>query len=273
MAGEEKIAEIPSVDANIEPDDALNENDSPLGAQPQEEAETEEETVEAGEETDEEEAEEKKPETKPWQTKQVGKLRAKMREMQQELEQLRASNQKPIEDKETYTKEEMAEIVRRESDKKAAEARQAEFINSHNKAVDSIVRKAGKIDKTFDENLSGMIDNLGDVPMPLQLALVEAAEDAPAVLNFIAANPDKAEELYSMTPHRMAVEIGKLTARLAKTKEPEPLVKKNGVSKAPKPPPDINGNSSANDVLHDKMTDAQWMAMRNKQARERGLPR
>lgn len=274
---EEKIADIPVEEAVIE-EDVTAKSLSPKGDVIDENENNEEENEEEGEleadsnvdaENDEQaeeenkkEEEEKKPVKKPWQVKRVDKLYAEKKALEEELAELKKNREKK-EEKDSYTKAELEEIAEQKANEKLKQQQYDDYLNRHNESVDNIAKKAGKLDADFNENLKGMIEMLGAAPMPLQEAIVDLEDDGPAVLAALVKDEDEAARFYKMRPTKVAIELAKFAAKLNAPK-PKPKV----VSAAPKPPPSVNTNGRTGAVLHDKMSDAEWMQLRNQQAKE-----
>lgn len=98
--------------------------------------------------------------------------------------------------------------------------------------------------------------------------VVADAEKGPEVLYYLGKNPDIADRLSSMSPLNMAMEIGRIEAKLASTP------KGSSVSKAPPPTPKIEAVSPALDVKasdpeSDSLSTKEWVAKRNKELANR----
>lgn len=112
--------------------------------------------------------------------------------------------------------------------------------------------------------------------LPITEGMAEAileSEDGPALAYYLGKNPDVTAKLAQLPPLVAAREIGKIEARLAFEREKP----KEVVSKAPPPPPKIEGaqpgnlNVKPDDPESDKLSDAEWTRQRNKQlARKKG---
>lgn len=95
------------------------------------------------------------------------------------------------------------------------------------------------------------------------------SEHGPALLHYLAKNRQVSSQIARMTPLQQAREIGRLEAKLSSGPQP------NKVSGAPPPAPRIDGAGVGGGTVKpdtadsDKLTDAEWMRLRNKQVAAR----
>ena len=98
-------------------------------------------------------------------------------------------------------------------------------------------------------------------------------DDSPSVVYYLANNLRIADEIARLPPRAAARELGRIEARLAAEKEKLAAAK---VSKAPEPPPKVDGSGdpavaiSLTSAEADKLSDAEWVRRRNKQVARRG---
>jgi hypothetical protein len=112
-----------------------------------------------------------------------------------------------------------------------------------------------------------------DLPISADMAeVIQDSDDGPALLYHLGKNPDIAEKIAQLPPKAAARELGKIEARLAYERE---KAKPEKVSKAPPPPPKVEGANPGNlnvkpdDPDSDKLSDAEWARLRNKQISKR----
>lgn len=120
-----------------------------------------------------------------------------------------------------------------------------------------------------------------DPSLPLTRDVIELAtesEQGAEILYYLAKNREIAERIAELPPVAAAREIGRIEAKLEKPLAPQaPSVPKAPpVSKAPPPPPRIEAVEQSSPIRpdsadSDKLSDAEWMRLRNKQvARKKG---
>lgn len=102
--------------------------------------------------------------------------------------------------------------------------------------------------------------------------VIEDSDDGPALAYHLGKNPDVADRIAQLPPKAAARELGKIEARLAFERE---KAKPEKVSKAPPPPPKVEGTESStgnvkpDDPDSDKLSDDEWARRRNKQVARR----
>lgn len=111
--------------------------------------------------------------------------------------------------------------------------------------------------------------------LPISPPMAEAikdSDDGPALAYHLGKNPEIAEKIAQLPPVAAARELGKIEARLAFERE---KAKAEKVSKAPPPPPKVEGadpgigNVKPDDPESDKLSDEEWAKRRNKQIAKR----
>lgn len=98
-------------------------------------------------------------------------------------------------------------------------------------------------------------DNVADLVMDL-------GESAPAMAYHLGKNPDLAARLNKMSDSAVAVELGRIDAKLAIERE---QAKAKTVSKAPPPPPKIDATDPVVEKDPTQMSDAEFAKWRKKQ--------
>lgn len=102
--------------------------------------------------------------------------------------------------------------------------------------------------------------------------VIQDSDDGPALLFYLGNNRDIAEKIAQLPPKAAARELGKIEARLAFERE---KAKPEKVSKAPPPPPKVEGADPGNLSVKpdspdsDALSDAEWARKRNKQVSKR----
>jgi len=92
---------------------------------------------------------------------------------------------------------------------------------------------------------------------------IKDSEHGPAIAYHLGKNPALAAQIARLPALQQAREIGRIEAKLTAAPPPK-------VSEAPPPAPKIDAVDPVIEKDHDKMTDAEWLAWRNKQlARQR----
>lgn len=152
--------------------------------------------------------------------------------------------------------------VEERSDKKAAlTVAQREF----DAACDRLGTAAAKADKEFDKKVGEMSKEIGPIPTQM-IGILDELDNGGEVLSHLTNNVDDAEEIYKLPPAKMALKLAQLSTKVAEAKKPKP----REISKVPAPGGTVNTNGRGNQaVLHDKMTDAEWIEQRTKQVAEK----
>lgn len=149
------------------------------------------------------------------------KAEKEARELRQRIEQLEGKAPPPSQE----------EDIQRQVQQKAAELAR---IQAYNDRANAIYQQGCQEFTDFGQQLT----NLREMGVISQ-EFVEAADetgDAAKVLYYLSKNLDKAEQIASLSNHRMGVEMGKLAAKLSAPPPPKPQ------SKAPPPIKPVGGN-------------------------------
>lgn len=147
-----------------------------------------------------------------------------------------------------------SEAARREltaaQEREAAERRKASFRS-----------RSAEFAKTVEDFES--VAYATSLPISADMAeVIQDSDDGPALLFHLGKNPDVAEKIAQLPPKAAARELGKIEARLAY--EREKAKEKPAVSKAPPPPPKVEGSDpspriSTTDPDSDKLSDDEWV--------------
>lgn len=101
--------------------------------------------------------------------------------------------------------------------------------------------------------------------------VIRESDDGPALAYHLGKNPEIAEKIAQLPPIAAARELGMIEARLAFEREQAKAAK---VSKAPPPPPKVDGVEAPTSVRvdtpeGDSLSDEEWVRRRNKQIERR----
>ena len=157
-----------------------------------------------------------------------------------------------------------ADVARRElttaQERQAAEQRRSSFKS-----------RSAEFAKTVEDFQS--VAYARDLPISPDMAeVIQDSDDGPALLYHLGKNPDIAEKIAQLPPKAAARELGKIEARLAFERE---KAKPEKVSKAPPPPPKVEGADPGNLSVKpdspdsDALSDEEWARKRNKQLERR----
>lgn len=183
--------------------------------------------------------------------KEVGARKA----LETELAQAKAKLEELFKEKgEVFTKED----INIEAKKIAAQ----EIANdAFEKAAHSIFEASLKVDKNFKKKVDAMAEEIGLIPGNMVMIL-DDIDNKGVVLNYLTDNTDEAEEIYSMSPAKMALQLAKLSTKLEK-KVAKPI------SRVPPPNDLIGGNTKSPSVLTGKESMADFVRIRAEQVEAR----
>ncbi len=188
--------------------------------------------------------------------KRIDKEVAKRKVLETEIADLKAQLvAKSSEDGVKFTKEDVEAEAKRIADEKINER---EFINACNRLADN----AKKLDKDFDKKVKALSEDVAPLP-GYMIGILDDIENGAQVLKYFADNQDVYEDIYTLTPVKMATAIAKLGTKLATETKPKPI------SKVPPPNEPVNGMAKTTINLSDKEPMEDWIAKRNRQVAER----
>lgn len=219
-----------------------------------EEAEAEIETAEAEvEDLKAEKADAKTPQEKDRVQRRIDRAVAKQAAAERRVKELEAELAAAKGDGTKFT----VEDVQKEAKRIAAKDRLQEQFDE---ACERLGTAAVKADKDFDKKVKLMSDDIGPIPTAM-IGILDDLDNGGSVLSYLTNNIDETENIYKLSPARMAVSLAKLSNKLIAEAKPKP----KAVSKVPAPNEPINSNNRGNNVvLHDKMSDADWIEQRQR---------
>lgn len=250
------------------------ENKEEEKEQETEEETTEEETEEENKEEDNKEEDDKEEEKKELTaeqkqitklektierlTKRVDKTAGERNETRKELAAAKAALEAKLKDGEIALTEE--EVERRAEEKAKRKVAETEFENAQKK----LIKEATKIDPKFMTKINELAEDVSPLP-GYMIGILEELDNGGAVLNYLTDNPDEYEEIYTLSPTRMATRLAKVSDTLEKAAKPKP----KNISKVPPPNEPIKGGNKSPNVLSDKMPMDEWVRLRNQQSEDR----
>lgn len=141
------------------------------------------------------------------------------------------------------------------ADAKLAQQRQAEAANLTKSKWDKDAAAVRKDTPEFDDIFQDFIDS-GHLTPAVDRAVLESDRPA-AVVKYLHENPDEAEKIATLSDFRVAIEIGKIEAKLtAPTKK---------MSSAPAPIAPIGGKGAVGEIDPEKESPSEYAARRNKE--------
>ena len=152
------------------------------------------------------------------------------------------------------------EVERRSEEKAARKVAEKEFVATCNRLFDDAV----KIDKQFKNKVDAMAEDIGAIPS-MMIGILGDIDNGAAVLSYLTNNVEEAEEIYTKSAPKMAIELAKLSTKLT-TKKPT-----KELSKVPAPNDPVSGSANPKfDPYNTKSTDDKdWIEKRNRQVAER----
>lgn len=151
-----------------------------------------------------------------------------------------------------------AEIIREAKAEALKEIRQERTKETQLEKHSSFRTKLTEFSKTVDD-FEEVVGN-PDLPFTQDfLDIVAETDEGPAIVYYLGKNPDLAYKLADLSPIGLAREIGRIEAKLQSNQKGE------SVTKAPPPPPKLEGVSNVVTKDPDKMTTKEWLKWREKQ--------
>lgn len=235
----------------------------------QEASETEDKEAETTVETDKEEIEEevevveaksieKLERTIARLQKRLDKETGSKKDLNKELATAKAALEAKQADGDVVLTEE--EVERRSEEKANRKIVEQEFVKACNRIFDGAV----KVDKQFKVKVDAMAEDIGAIPS-IMIGILDDIDNGAAVLSYLTNNVDEAEDVYKLSPAKMAIELVKISTKIG---TPKP----KAISKVPAPNEPIGGGSTkaAFDPYDTKTNkDKDWIERRNKQVAEK----
>ena len=242
------------------------------------ESENEEENIEAKEQNEEEENTNEKEETESEnketekEAKSIEKLEKTIARLQKRLDKYNGVNkelQKELESAKSQLEAKQAEgeipLTEEDINKRAKQIAAEELTKKEFEAAcNKLNKEATAIDKTFDKKVWAMAEDIGNIPGHM-IGILDELDNGGAVLNYLTDNVDEAEDIYKLSPGKMAARLAKISNKLIEKKA-------KPISKVPPPMEHVGGGSvkSAFDPFDTKSkNDKEWIEQRNRQVAER----
>lgn len=218
------------------------------------------EVIEAKEKTADEIAAEKEEKKQARIERKFAKEAAEKKQLKEENEALkRQLAEKPDA---SLTQEEIVKQARELADKQRKEDSEKSIEDKFVDDCNKLAIEAKKIDKDFDKKVDILGKEVGRIPSQM-IGMLTDLDNGGAILNHLTDDLDKAEEIFKLSPPRMALALAKLSTELSKKPVKE-------ISKAPEPNEPLGGGHKRSAmVLNDKMPMEDWVALREKQVAER----
>lgn len=188
--------------------------------------------------------------------REVGRRKAVEAELADARKKLEAKG----EEGETFTKEDIEKEAKKLADQKLAD-------DAFNKAVKKLAKDGEKADKDFIKKINALADDIGAIPGQM-IGILEDIDNGGEILAYLANHEDEAEEVWELAknPVKLGIRLLKLSDKLEKEKKKKDTKE---VSKVPAPNEPIGGGRQSTVVLHDKMSDKEWIEKRNQQVAEK----
>jgi hypothetical protein len=169
-----------------------------------------------------------------------------------------------------YDENKYREHVYSQVEKRAADAAKRELTAAQEREAaerrkSSFASRSAEFAKTV-EDYDEVVSNPRLHISPDMAEVIQESDDGPALAFYLGKNPDVADKIAQLPPKAAARELGKIEARLAYERE---KAKPEKVSKAPPPPPKVEGSDAVVDKDPDQMSTDEWVKWRNKQLKKR----
>lgn len=260
----------------------------------EEEEEVEDDEEEEGEEK-EEKKEEKKSEEKPKKggfSKKIDRLTREKSDLARRLEaverQLEEKNKTTPEKKETTDPEpeakdfqEHAKFIaalarwntRQENLRLRAEDQKHELQKSTQESFDTYNKASAEFLKEHDDWVEVVGNPEVKIREAVQVAIIEAGENGPALAYYLGTHPEVADEIFNMKDTQAVKRLGRIEATLfpdsesddAEEEEKTPPKKVTPVSKASEPITPVKTSSTKSTKSPDEMTHSEYRAYRDRQ--------
>ncbi len=214
------------------------------------------ETVTDAQEDGQEANESPEPQRKDRAAKRIARLVAETHALRRQLEAISQRNGQTAAPAEADAETRAQQIIAEQ-----------EFINQSNALHAQGV-------KEFPQTFQSAVDTLNSVvPGGLGakrdfLDAVLALPNGHAVINALGNDVESAVDILELSPTRMAIELAKISGKLANS-EKKPAAK--AISKAPPPPSPVTGPAVVSSGDPSKMTMAEYMAWREAERKKAGL--
>lgn len=174
--------------------------------------------------------------------RRIDKAVAAQRTAEAEIARLKAQLEANPDQK--LTAEEIEAKAQALADKKAAEKEAKEIQAKFEAACDKLQKEANKIDKTFDDKIHELAEDIGPIPS-FMIGVLEDMDNGGEVLAFIANDDELAEDIWSMKPTKMTKKLVEISTKLADAKKPP----KKQISKVPDPITPVKPNRQVSNTI------------------------
>lgn len=175
--------------------------------------------------------------------KRTGRTSGERDQLKKDLNAARAQLEAKVEEGAEVLTE--AEVDRRANIKANELTSNREF----NKAVQTLVKAAGKVDKNIENKLTELAADVAPIPGTMIAVLEDLDnENGGAVLAYLANNVDEYEEIWDLPVAKLSNRLNKISNKLAEEVKEKP----KAISKVPAPLKGIKGGSESPSVLSDK---------------------
>ncbi len=186
--------------------------------------------------------------------RRIDKATAEAKAARAEAEDLKRQLAAKPDDEKVLTED---EVEKRSEAKALQKAAERAFIADCNK----LAEEAEKLDKDFTKKINVLTEDIGPIPSQM-IGILSDLDNGAKILTHLTDNEDIAEDIWKLSPAKMALQLSKLSIELNKKPKKE-------ISKVPEPNKGLGGKGGQSDVLHDKLPMDEWIAKRNRDVAER----
>lgn len=186
--------------------------------------------------------------------RRIDKATAEAKAARAEAEDLKRQLAAKPDDEKILTED---EVEKRSEAKAVQKATERAFIADCNK----LAEEAEKIDKDFNKKINVLTEDIGPIPSQM-IGILSDLDNGAKILSHLTDNEDIAEDIWKLSPAKMAIQLERLSNELKKKPKKE-------ISKVPEPNKGLGGKGGQVTTLHDKMPMEDWVAQREKDVAER----
>jgi len=136
--------------------------------------------------------------------------------------------------------------------------RQAEALKAQQAVLQTYEERAARL-KESKPDYDSVVGNPALRITPIMADVIRESDAGPEVAYHLGTNPQEAARIAALSPHRQAVELGKLEARLSAPAQPA----KANRTPPPPPPQTVAGLSNGLNKAPEDMSMAEYVAARN----------
>lgn len=154
-------------------------------------------------------------------------------------------------------------LTKADVEKEAKRIADAELIKrDFENACNRLDKEGKKLDKEFNKKIDAMAEDIGPIP-GMMIGILDDLDNGGAVLSYLANNVDEAEEIYPLSPAKMALKLSKISDKIIEAAKP-----KKQISKTPPPNDPVGGGVKIVTALSDKDDMDTWVRKRQVQIDE-----